>query len=167
MNEKNELIITRLINASPMTVFKAWTEPESLKQWWGPKEFTAPFIEIDLRAGGRYLYAMEDADGKRYWSGGTFLEVVPPRRIVVLDHFADEKGNPVTAAHFGLDVNFPDETTATVTFEEENAKTRINIRYTLPESSVARKAIAKSGMHEGWNSSLDKFQALVEKPRAP
>ena len=62
-----------------------------------------------------------------------------------------------------MDPNFPKESTVTIKFKEEKGKTRLSIIYQLPKSTAARKAIAKSGMNEGWNSSLDKLQASVKE----
>src|SRR5207249_10001297 len=68
-------------------------DPERAKRWWGPEGFTAPFIKIDLRVGGKYLFCMRSPDGKDYWSTGVYREIVPLQRIVSTDSFADEKGD--------------------------------------------------------------------------
>ncbi len=101
--EKNEdIIITRMFDAPREIVWKAWTDPELTKRWWGPKNFTAPVIRIDLRVGGKYLNCMRGPDGKDYWSTGIYREIVPRERLVMTDSFADEKGNVVPASYYGM-----------------------------------------------------------------
>src|SRR5437773_7933520 len=75
-NEK-ELRIVRVFDAPRERVWKAWTDPDRVKSWWGPRSFTAPFAKIDLRVGGKYLYCMRSPDGKDYWSTGVYREIVP------------------------------------------------------------------------------------------
>lgn len=163
LHAEREIVITRIIDAPKDLVFKAWTEPEMIKKWWGPKGFTAPEIQVDLREGGKYLYAMQDENGKLYWSGGEFREVDAPNRLVVTDHFSDEKGNTLSPTDYGLGEDFPKESVVTVEFDDDDGKTRLSIIYELPESKETREAIEKSGMSEGWNSSLDKLQELLER----
>jgi uncharacterized protein YndB with AHSA1/START domain len=76
-------------------VWKAWTLPELVTKWWGPKGYTSPVAKIDFRVGGKYLYAMISPDGKDIWSTGVYREIAPPERFVATDSFADEKGNVV------------------------------------------------------------------------
>jgi uncharacterized protein YndB with AHSA1/START domain len=94
---KSELIITRVFDAPRELVWKAWTEPERVKQWWGPRGFTSPFCKIDLRVGGSYLFSMRSPDGQDFWSTGVYREIIPQERIVATGSFADEKGNVVPA----------------------------------------------------------------------
>jgi uncharacterized protein YndB with AHSA1/START domain len=162
VKDKREMVISRIFKAPKEFVFKAWTDPEMIKEWWGPKGFTAPVIKVDLRNGGSYLYAMQGEDGKLYWSGGEYIKIEEPNQLVVTDYFSDEHGNKLSPADYGLDSSFPEESTVTVKFEDEKGKTKLSIIYELPESEAARKAIEHSGMNEGWNSSLDKLQELVE-----
>src|SRR3989344_6293616 len=92
--------ITRILNAPREAVWKAWTEPELMKKWWGPKDFTAPHIKNDLKVGGKYHYCMRGPAGsdwdKEMWSGGTYKEVIPMEKIGATDHFEDDKGNKIS-----------------------------------------------------------------------
>jgi uncharacterized protein YndB with AHSA1/START domain len=151
------LVIGRIFDAPRETVWKAWTEPDLIMRWFGPKDFTAPFIKIDLRVGGRYLYCMRGPDGKDYWSTGVFREIVPMERIVATDSFADEKGNVVPASHYGLSANYPLELLLTVTFEEQDGKTRLALRHSGHPPEDIENA------RQGWNESLDKFAALLDE----
>src|SRR5258707_5883170 len=119
-----ELIITRIFDAPAELVWKMWTEPEYFKKWWGPKGFTCPVANIDPKVGGKYLVAMHGPAGTEFdkdmWSTGVYKEIVPMERIVVIDSFSDEKGNVVSAAHYGMPGTVPMESTIIITFEEED-----------------------------------------------
>jgi uncharacterized protein YndB with AHSA1/START domain len=157
--EERELVITRVFDAPRERVWKMWTEPESIKLWWGPVGFTAPYVRIDLRVDGKYLYCMRGSDGKEYWSGGTFREIVPMERIVATDSFTDKDGNIVSATSYGLSAEYPLELMLTVTFEdEENGKTKLTIRHAGHPSGQDME-----GARIGWTTSLDKFAEALAK----
>ena len=79
---KGSVVITRIFDAPRERVWKAWTDPEQLKHWWGPKGFTTPVFRADLRVGGALLYCMRSPEGKDYWGTGVYREIVPVTRIV-------------------------------------------------------------------------------------
>jgi uncharacterized protein YndB with AHSA1/START domain len=154
IKNKKDLIITRIFDAPRELVWKAWTEPERMKKWWGPKIFTAPVIKIDLRIGGKYLSCMRGPDGKDYWSTGVYREIVPRERIVVTDSFADENGNVVPASHYGMTEDWPLELLVTVTFEEIGGKTRMILRHEgIPEGLM--KDLTQTGWSESFNKLAD------------
>src|SRR5262245_41399320 len=124
-----DLVITRVFDAPRALVWKAWTEPEHFKKWWGPKDFTAPVAQIDLRVGGKYLACMRGPDGKDYWSTGVYREIVPNERLVYTDSFADARGNPVPASDYGMGGDWPMESVVTVILEEYQGKTRFTLRH--------------------------------------
>ena len=102
--QKSEsLTITRIFNAPRERVWRAWTEPEMLKKWWGPKGYTAPVAEIDLRVGGKYHACMRSPDGKDIWSIGTVKEIVRPERLVITDSFSDPEGKAGSGVSLGAD----------------------------------------------------------------
>lgn len=76
------LTVRRLIPATPEQVFRAWTKPSELKQWWGPKGIHCLSAEIDLRVGGRYRIANAMPDGSVLWIAGEFEEIERPHRLV-------------------------------------------------------------------------------------
>lgn len=164
--ENKQINITRVFDAPRELVWKAWTDPAMVKQWWGPEGFDSPEAQIDLRPGGSYLYCMRglegDFKGSVNWSGGVYKEIVPNERLVLTDYFADEQGNKVNPTKYGFSADFPEESEVTVTFEEQDGKTKLNISYS-PASAAAYDAMLKTGMQEGWSSSLDKLAAAVEK----
>ena len=154
---RKELEIVRVFDAPRERVWKAWTDPEQVKSWWGPRSFTAPFAKIDLRVGGKYLYCMRSPDGKDYWSTGVYREIVPLQRIVATDSFADEKGNVVPATHYGMSPDLPPEFVVTVTFEEYQRKTRLTLKHTgFPSGRDSEMA------SQGWNESFDKLAETLK-----
>src|SRR5277367_1844677 len=79
---EREVVITRVFDAPPALVFKAWTDPKHLKVWWGPKGFTNPVCEVDAQVGGALRIVMRGPDGTEYPMRGVFREVVAPERLV-------------------------------------------------------------------------------------
>lgn len=163
MSEKNnaftakpDLVITRIFDAPRELVWKAWTDPEHMKRWWGPKDFTAPFCKIDFRVGGVSLFCMRSPDGKDYWSTGVYREIVPLERIVMTNSFADEKGNAVPATHYGMGEDIPLEMLVTVTFEEHEGKTKMTLRHVGIPAGIMGETNA------GWNGSFDKLAESIK-----
>jgi uncharacterized protein YndB with AHSA1/START domain len=151
-----DLVIERVFDAPLENVWKAWTDPEEFKKWWGPEHFTAPVAEIDLREGGAYLNCMRSPDGQDYWTTGTYREIVPMERLVYTDSFADENGNVVPGSHYGMGDDFPLEMTVTVTFEEQDGKTKMTLHHAgMPAGDMSDQAGA------GWNQSFDKLAASL------
>lgn len=156
-NKVSEIVITRILDSPRELVWKAWTDPERMKSWWGPKIFTAPVCELDLRVGGKYLNCMRAPDGKDYWSTGVYREIAPLERIVCTDCFADEKGNVVPATHYGMSPDFPLEMLVTVTFEQQGSKTRLTLRHNgIPPGEDLRNA------RQGWSESFDKLAKALK-----
>jgi uncharacterized protein YndB with AHSA1/START domain len=152
IKNKEEITITRVYDAPRELLWKAWTDPEQIKRWWGPKIFTAPFVKIDLRVGGKYLNCMRGPDGKDYWSTGVYREIVANERIVATDSFADEKGNIVPASHYGMTGEWPLEMLVTVTLEELGGKTKMILRHEGIPSGMMRELT-----ETGWSESFDKL----------
>lgn len=162
MNDKNELVIERIFDAPIETVWKYWTEPEYFKKWWGPKIFTCPTVSIDLKVGGKFLGCMRGTEGdykdKDFWSTGTYKEIIPMKKIVVTDSFADERGNVVSSDHYGMK-GMPLTMLVTVMFEEmPDGKTKMTLRHQgikdIPDEH-------RKGMDQGWRESFDKMAAVL------
>jgi uncharacterized protein YndB with AHSA1/START domain len=147
-----ELVITRIFDAPREIVWKAWTEPEQLLRWWGPKGFTAPICKIDFRVGGAYLFCMRSPEGQEFWSTGVYREIIPLERFVCTDSFADAEGNVIPASQYGMPGDWPLELLVTVTFEEVDGKTKLTLRHAgIPEGQMTDMTSA------GWNESFDKL----------
>ncbi|MEX1254889.1 MAG: SRPBCC domain-containing protein [Dehalococcoidia bacterium] len=157
---QQELVIERVFDAPRDLVWKAWTDPELIKQWHAPKGFTAPFCENDLRVGGKYLNCMRGPAGSEFdrdfWSTGVYREIVPMERIVCTDSFADENGNVVPASHYGMEGDVPLEMLVTVTFEEQDGKTKLTLRHAGMPAGEHR-----DGAGQGWSEFLDKLAAVL------
>jgi len=153
------LVIERVFDAPRELVWKAWSDPQLVKRWWGPEGFTAPAAEIDFRVGGKYLFAMQSPEfneGRPIWSTGVYREIVPFERIVCTDCFADEKGNVVQATYYGMTEDFPLEMLVTVDFQDVDGKTKMTLRHEgLPAGEMLE------GAGQGWNESLDKLAASL------
>jgi len=155
---QQELVITRVFDAPRELVWQAWTDPEMFTKWWGPKDYTTPHCEIDLRVGGKFLNCMRSSEGQDIWSTGIYREIVPLERIVCTDSFADEKGNVVPASHYGMSGDVPLEMLVTVTFEDLDGKTKMTLRHEgLPAGEMS------DGASTGWSESFDKLAELLAK----
>lgn len=167
MNDEKNIVIERIFDAPRALVWKYWTEPELIQKWWGPESFTAPSIKVDLQVGGKYIFAMHGPEGSEWdkdmYSAGVYKEIVPQEKLVVTDYFSDEEGNMIQPENSGQDANFPEESVVTVRFEDTtDGKTKLSIIYPRPASEEQFEAMKKSGMIEGWNSSLNKLEASLK-----
>jgi uncharacterized protein YndB with AHSA1/START domain len=154
--DSNRDVITRVFNAPRKLVWRAWTDPEHVMRWWGPKHFTSPTCKIDFRVGGKYLYCMRSPEGQDFWSTGTYREIVPLQKIVCTDSFSDEKGNVVPASHYGM-ADFPLELQVTFLFEEFEGKTKLTSHHVgIPAGEMKEMTSA------GWNESLDKLAEMLK-----
>jgi uncharacterized protein YndB with AHSA1/START domain len=154
------LVITREFDAPRELVWKAWSDPQMLQKWWGPKDFTAPSVQIDFRVGGKWLASMSSPnfmDGRELWSTGTYREIVPMDRIVTTDSFADENGHIVPSSHYDME-GLPLEMLVTVTFEDVGGKTRMTLRHEGFPAGEHRE-----GATEGWSESLDKLETALKE----
>jgi uncharacterized protein YndB with AHSA1/START domain len=156
-NNGCEITITRIFNATRDLVWKTWTEPERIKRWWGPKDFTSTVCNIDLRVGGVLLFCMRSPEGRDFWSTGIFREIVDHSLIVCTDSFADERGNIVPASHYGMNSDFPLEMLWTITFEDFKGNTKFTLMHSgLPIGEMADLT------NQGWNESMDKFAETLK-----
>ena len=161
MTTKNETatekvaIVNRLFNSPVELVWKAWTDPQHLMRWWGPKMFISPSCKMDFRVGGKYHFCMRSPEGQDIWSTGTYREIIPLKKIIWTDSFADEKGNVVSANHYGMG-DLPMEFEVTITFEVQGDKTKFTLRHRgLPAGEMIEMT------QVGWNESLDKLAASL------
>jgi len=144
-----ELVLTRIIDAPPEKLFRAWTEPALIVQWFTPHPWTTVHAETDLRPGGSSLIVMRSPEGQEFPSRGVYLEVVKNEKLVVTDAY--------TAAWEPSDKPFM---TAILSFEALGDKTRYTAR--VRHWTVAdREAHEQMGFHEGWGKATDQLAALV------
>lgn len=167
-NTEKGLVISRTFDAPRELVWKAWTEPEMIMKWWGPEGFTAPSAKVDLQVGGKAIFAMQGPAGSEWdrvmYSAGVYKEIIPFEKIVTTDYFSDADGNMIEPSAEGQDPNFPKEMTITILFEEvDGGKTKLSVIYPKPETKEQMDAMMKSGMEEGWNSSLNKLEIALKQ----
>ncbi len=149
-----ELVLTRLFQAPRALVFRIWTDPGYVAQWWGIEGADNPVCELDVRPGGDWRIEMRTAGGKVYPNRGTYLEVIPDTRLVYSD--VPDPG----IAEWGGDV--PPPRVHTVTFEDEGDRTRVTLRVRL--GSPADKArMLEFGMDRGLAQGLDRLARLLER----
>jgi uncharacterized protein YndB with AHSA1/START domain len=145
-----EIVVSRVFDAPRELVWDAWTKPENVARWWGPKGFTTTIHEMDVRPGGVWRHTMHGPDGTDYPNKSTFLEVVKPERIVYT-HGGGKKGE--------RGVNFE----ATWTFEAEDNKTRLTIRQLFPSVEMRDHVVKTYHAIEGANQTLGRLAEDLAK----
>jgi uncharacterized protein YndB with AHSA1/START domain len=161
-----EFVISRVLDAPRDLVWKAFTDPERMKQWWGPKGFTVIHSKMDLRVGGTYHYGMKAPDGTPMWGKFVFREIVPPERMVFISSFADDAG--ATARHPGH-MAWPLEMLSVFTFDElPGGKTRFTVRW-APHNATADETNTfedgRDSMRMGWSGTLEQLEAYLAKAK--
>lgn len=157
-----EFVITRLLDAPRDLVWKAWTEPERMAKWFGPKGVTpAAATRMELRPGGVYHYGMGLPDGKTMWGKWVFREVVRPERLVFVSSFSDEKQG---IARHPMAPDWPLETLSTILFDDMGGKTLLTVKWVpINESAAERKAFdaGRPGMMGGWSGTFEQLTAYL------
>jgi uncharacterized protein YndB with AHSA1/START domain len=149
---ERELTLTRVFDAPRGLVFQAWTEPEHLKQWWGPHGFTTPTCEVDLRVGGAWKIVMRFPDGSNeHTMQAVYREILPPERLAFTNVALDKDGNRLL------------EGLTTVTFADLGGKTKLTLQ-TRMTGLVSYAGRMLEGMEPGWSQSLER---LAEKLASP
>jgi uncharacterized protein YndB with AHSA1/START domain len=146
-----ELRLTRLIDAPREKLFRCWTEPELLKQWFTPPPWKTIKADIDVRPGGRCTIVMQGPEGQEVVNPGVYLDVIPGSRIVLTDAYS-AAWEPSEKAFM----------TAEIRFEDEDGKTRYTAiaRHWSVED---RKTHEEMGFHVGWGIAADQLEALARR----
>lgn len=147
---KHELVLTRLIDVPREKLFRCWSEPELMKQWFAPLPYTIQHAEVDLRPGGGSTIVMRSPEGEDMPMHGVYLEVVKNEKIVFTDAYT-RPWEPSDKPFF----------TAVVTFEDEGGKTRYTARalHWTDEDCAAHEQM---GFHEGWGQTARQLEALAK-----
>ena len=112
MSQKFDVVVARVFSVPPEEAWRAWSESDLVKQWWGPIGFSCPVADVDLRVGGRTLVAMRapaDFGGGDTYSTWTYTEVLPHTRIAYVFNFADQQGQRLLPADLGMPAGIPDD----------------------------------------------------------
>lgn len=144
-----ELVVSRVFDAPRELVFKAWTEPEAIMRWWGPRTWPTKVCTIDLRPGGIWHYCMVGPEGEEAWGRGEYTEIDPPGRLVYIDAFANKEGE---ATSEGI--------VTTLVFEEQAGKTLLTSRAVF-ESAQHRDSVMAMGMEPGLIETLDRLDEYL------
>ena len=148
----NELVLTRLIDAPREKLFRCWTEPSLLKQWFAPAPVTTPVAEVDLRIGGANFIVMRMPDGQEIPCPGVYLEIIPNQKLVFTDAYSGD-WMPKTGGKPFM--------TVILTFEEEKGQTRYTarVRHWTKEDYDTH---VQMGFHQGWGQCADQLAALAK-----
>ena len=141
-----ELFIARTFDATPAQVFKAWTDPDAIKQWWGPRTWPTVYCTIDLRVGGVWHYCMRSTEnGQESWGKATYDEIAAPDRLAYTDAFSDKDGN-----------TFPPVSRTSMRFIADGNKTRVE-SIAAWDSPADLKTVLEMGMIEGMTETQDRL----------
>lgn len=154
--KEKQTIIRRSFDAPLEKLWKAWTEPEHFKKWYGPKGFTIPTCEIDLKVGGRHLWCMMSPDGKQMYYTGSYKEIVPMERLVFSDSMSDAEGKVMDPAKMGMPEGSPNTMDVTVTFVFEKNKTTVTVNHVKQGDGPDYAAM-------GWEQAFEKLATLLAK----
>jgi uncharacterized protein YndB with AHSA1/START domain len=164
VTETFDVVVSRTFPAPPDQVWRAWSESDLVKQWWGPTGFTCPLADVDLRVGGRTLVAMRapaEFGGGDMYSTWTYTEVVPPSRIAYVFNFADPQGNRLIPADLGMPPGIPDDGEHLVTFKDlGDGRTEMTVTehgYTTEDARNLSQA--------GLEQCVDKMETIFASQR--
>ncbi len=147
------VVIERTFEAAVDLVWQMWTDPEHFREWYGPKGFTAPVAEMDMRVGGKRLICMASPDGSmKMWTTGEHTEIVPEERLVYTEGPSDENGNVVSPSAMGMPDGYPATTEVTVLLEDLGGRTKM----------VMTHAGVPAGAGGGWEQAFDKLADYIE-----
>lgn len=155
LDPTRDLVLDRMLVAPPAKVWRCWTEPALLCQWFCPKPWGVAEAVIDLRAGGRFFTLMQGPEGESVPNEGSFLEVVPERKLVFTDIFGPDFA-PVDRPQSGSGLQFA----AIVTFAPEGTGTRYRA-VARHRTGTDAKTHEDMGFHVGWGIAADQLDGLA------
>lgn len=150
-NER-ELVLARIVDATPEQLFKVWTTPERFPEWFCPKPWRAEVTKMDLTPGGASENVMFGPDGERFENKGVYLEIVPNKKIVFTDAFT---AGWVPAEDGGM-------MTATLTFETQADGKTLYIARAGHPTVEKLKTHEQMGFHEGWGIVAEQMEAVAK-----
>ena len=159
---REDLVVTRIIDAPLELVWKAWTEPEHVVKWWGPRHYTAPSASIDLREGGKYIFSMrapEEQGGQEHYTAGIYKKIIPMEYLEFTQGLSDKDGNPIDPAQVGMPSDFPAEIRTSIVFKAKGNMTELVItEYDWPVGQMSVYSYA------GLQQTIDKLAAAFSRP---
>ena len=161
--DRQEFVITRTFDAPRELVWEAFTDPERMKRWWGPKGFKVIAAKMDLRPGGTYHYGMRAPDGSTMWGKFVYREIVRPERMVFVNSFSDEAGN---VTRHPMSPTWPLQMLSTFLFAERDGRTVFTTKWSPLEADETERATFAGGhqsMQQGWTGTLDQLAEYLAK----
>lgn len=158
-----KFVISRSFSAPLDRVWKAWTEPEQMAQWWGPKGFDADVKTLDLKSGGMFHYRLLSPQGQEMWGRMIFREVVPKQRLVFINSFSDPAGG---LTRHPMAPDWPLQMHTTITFDEVDGKTTVTVEWVPYEASESESEAFDKGresMQAGWSGTFEKLEGHLAK----
>ena len=162
--ESKDFVISRVFDAPRDLLWQCFTDPERMKQWWGPKGFTVIASNMDLRVGGTYHYGMKAPDGSPMWGLFTYREIVPQEKLVFVNSFSDEKRG---VTRHPAAPTWPLQMLSTFTFEDApGGKTKFTVRWQALNATPEEQATFDSdqsrvSMTNGWSGTMDQLEAYL------
>lgn len=160
-------VISRTFDAPRTTVWKAWTEPEHFKRWFGPKGCTVPEAKMDVKAGGITHCCVLAPDGREMWGKFIYREITRPERLVYVQYFSDREGG---ITRHPMVATWPLQMLTTVTLTEQNGKTSLTVQWTpVNPTEEERKTFdsAHDGMSQGWGGSFEQLADYLKNVHQP
>lgn len=160
---ERSFVISRALDAPREAVWKAWTEPERFRRWFGPKGSTVSEAKMDLRVGGTAQSCIRTPDGREMWGKFIYREIAPLERLVYVQHFSDREGG---ITRHPLVSTWPLQMLTTVTLAEQSGKTTLTVQWTpVNPTDEERKTFdsAHEGMKHGWGGSFDQFAEYLAR----
>ena len=158
-------VLTRTFDAPRKLVWDVFTKAEHLKHWMGPSG-SISHATVDLKPGGLFHYGMAMPDGQTMWGKWTFVEIVPPEKLVVIVAFSDADGG--ITGH-PMSATWPRETRSVTTFTEKDGKTVLRLEWTAYNATPEQQATfdaAHDSMNQGWGGTMDALDTYLGKLRS-
>jgi uncharacterized protein YndB with AHSA1/START domain len=159
--KKEDLVVTRILDAPIELVWKAWTDPEYVKRWWGPRDYTSPECRSDFREGGSYVFCMRapaEQGGQDSYTAGVYKKIVPMQLLEFTQYLSDKDGNKIDPTVIGMPPDFPKEIRTVIVFNAKGNMTELVITeygWTMSQMYVYSYA--------GMQQSMDKLAVVLAK----
>lgn len=152
-------VISRVFPAPRERLWKAFTELDQIKRWFGPKGFTTKFATLDLRPGGTYHYQLVSPSGQEMWGRFVYREIVPSSRVVFVSSFSDPEGG---VTRHPLSPNWPERMLTTISFTQEGGeRTRFTAEWVPLEPGEEERRVFEEGresMTQGWSGTFERLE---------
>ena len=162
-----DFVISRVFDAPRDLVWKCFTDPAHMQNWWGPKGVPVVASKMDLRPGGTYHYGMKNPDGSVMWGRMVYREITPPEKLVFINSFSDEKGG---LGRHPMAPTWPLEMLSVFTFEvQPGGKTKFTVRWSPHNATGEERKTFDAGhasMNQGWSGTMDKLEAYLATAKA-